>query len=261
MDYTLVALFVLTLIFNYAIATDVFEESQKTISDKYKNALTPSSWLFAIWGFIYFFIGLYIFYYTFEVDKKMMKYSPKIKQYLMAWLVLNIVWNFLFIADMITLSLVTIIIMTYISYMMYWMVKASKPPPAYRMKYYFLVQLPFMLTFAWMTIAMVENMFLYGKKEKYFETTADEISYASLSVVYIIFVELFYGVVFNDPIQPLVGAMALSAIYNEQINRSDDLGDGKDIWTKTAAAMFSFLVTIYVFVSVYMYVWGNFKIW
>ncbi len=103
--------YILTLVFNFLSAIGFLTGmSQKDLSDKYHNFLTPSSQAFSIWSVIYGLLFLLLIIYYFKWSYKIKEEIDLIYPFLMGTFIFNILWTILFTNDLIGLSTIAIII-------------------------------------------------------------------------------------------------------------------------------------------------------
>lgn len=147
--------FVITLIFNYGAAFGWFGASQEEISNMYRNYFTPASFTFSIWGVIYTAIIAFLVYQFYLLAKD--RYQPhlldRLNLYFIISCVLNILWNVLWVSDLIFLSTLVIFLFTIVLGLLTDYIGQS----SFR-SYSQLIPITFALYFGWLTVATVTNV-------------------------------------------------------------------------------------------------------
>lgn len=99
------------VVWNYVVgAIGIGGQTISSASNKYENLFTPASYAFSIWGII--FIGLilfslYLLYIAYQKNHRHQNLIIKSAPYLITANILNSLWSYLFISDLLAWSLFT----------------------------------------------------------------------------------------------------------------------------------------------------------
>lgn len=148
-------IFIITLVVNYLSTSGLIGSTQKEISDRYRNFITPDSFAFSIWGIIYLLIFSFLIYQIYLVFKN--RYNnetyDQINKYFILTCILNIIWNILWVNNQIELSTIFIFLLTIVLAMLNMYILDNK-----KLKISTVAIIAFSLYFGWLTVATVTNV-------------------------------------------------------------------------------------------------------
>lgn len=103
--------FIITIIINYTANSGVLGQTQREISDMYRNFITPESFTFSIWGVIYLLVLISLIYQLYVRYKKE-NYNPNMDKFNILFIltsIYNILWNMFWVMDNILISSIFIL--------------------------------------------------------------------------------------------------------------------------------------------------------
>ena len=124
------------------------------VSDRYFTLITPAGYTFAIWGIIYFLLGVFVVFQALPSDQG--KTARKVGWFFILGAVLNIAWLFLWQYEHLTASVVLMFLL-FASLLMIYLrlgIGKSKVPLCEKLT----VHVPFSVYFGWITIAAIANV-------------------------------------------------------------------------------------------------------
>jgi hypothetical protein len=124
------------------------------VSDKYFTLITPAGYTFAIWGIIYFLLGVFVIFQALPSDQG--KTAEKVGWFFVLGAILNITWLFLWQYEYLSASVVLMFSLFASLLMIYLKLGIGKPKVPLREK--LTVHLPFSVYFGWITIASIANV-------------------------------------------------------------------------------------------------------
>ena len=149
--------FVLTVIVNSLAGSTTLIGGVNTasISDSNTTLITPAGYTFAIWGIIYFLLGLFVVFQALPRQRE----KPFNKQ--IGWLfvlssIINIAWLFLWQYEILSLSLVLMFLLLVTLILIYTRIGIGKSTPTFQEKLF--VHTPFSVYLGWITIASIANV-------------------------------------------------------------------------------------------------------
>lgn len=154
--------FVFMIVANAAAATQLFgTASIKEVSDKYHTLLTPATYAFSIWGFIYLLLLGFVLYQARDFFKP--NEENKLPQKLAGWFIVssiaNGLWTVLFVHEMVLASLLTLIILTISLYVMIGKLKIALEDN--EPKRILFIWWPVLFYTGWVTVALLVNAASY----------------------------------------------------------------------------------------------------
>ena len=149
--------FVLTAIVNSLAGSTTLLGGVNTasISDSNPTLITPAGYTFAIWGIIYFLLGLFVVFQALPRQRG----KPFNKQ--IGWLfvlssLINIAWLFLWQYELLSLSLILMFMLLVTLILIYTRIGIGKSKPTFQERLF--VHTPFSVYLGWITIASIANV-------------------------------------------------------------------------------------------------------
>jgi len=148
--------FVAVVIVNSLAGSTTLIGGQDTasVSDKYFTLITPAGYTFAIWGIIYFLLGVFVVFQALPSDQG--KTAEKVGWFFILGAILNIAWLFLWQYEYLTLSVVLMFLLFASLLMVYLRLGIGKTNATLREK--LTTHIPFSVYFGWITIASIANV-------------------------------------------------------------------------------------------------------
>lgn len=190
--------------------------STKAISDMYHTLLTPAGYAFAIWTVIYAGLGGFILYQFFSSPasgKWIEAFSPAFIMsclFNMAWLIL---WHYLYIEASL-LAIIGLLAMLLIIYR--HVAKLRTPTLGQR----WLVQVPFSLYAAWVTVATIVNVSIVLQKNNWDGWGLSPTAWAVIMLCVGAVLAVWASWPYSNIVYPLVFVWAYVAIAVEQRDNS-----------------------------------------
>ncbi len=148
--------FILTLAVNGLAGTTVLNgRSTAQVSDLYSNPFTPAGYVFAIWGVIYFLLGVFVIYQALPKQKEQ-SYQKQIGPLFILSGIFNMVWLFLWQYDYIAESCVLMFALLASLIAIYIRLGIGKSNAQRTEK--LCVHLPFSVYLGWITVASIANV-------------------------------------------------------------------------------------------------------
>jgi len=147
--------YVVMVFTNYlAVSLPLAGRSTGAISDSYPNIFAPAGYAFSIWGFIYLLLGIYVVY---QFKRKDDGLTLRINRLFIINALLNASWIFAWHYDVIWLSVVIMIglLVTLIKIADIFKGKALGAKDRW------LMRLPFIVYFGWITVATIANVAVF----------------------------------------------------------------------------------------------------
>lgn len=150
---------IFALVANYLIGAQLIGlPAINAISDKYATLLTPAEYAFSIWSLIYILLVGFAVYQARDFFKpdKLNDLPQRTGLYFIIASVCNGLWTFLFVSDLIGLSVIVLVILTISLYMLLWRLKIAIDTPSVPTLAF--VWWPLMIYAGWVTAATVVNI-------------------------------------------------------------------------------------------------------
>jgi len=158
----------LSLIFalaaNFLVATQQFNlPSIKAISDTYATLLTPAAYAFSIWSLIYLLLIVFVAYQARDIAKprEHNDLPQKIGPFFMVASVCNGLWTFVFVHELMGLSVALLLVLVGSLYILLWRLRIATYDAPLRI--IACVWWPLMIYTGWVTVAAVANVFSWLK--------------------------------------------------------------------------------------------------
>lgn len=154
--------FIFALVANALAATQTLGgASIKEVSDTYQTFLTPATYAFSIWGFIYLLLLGFVLYQARDFFKP--NEENRLPQKLAGWFMLssiaNGLWTILFVHEMVLASLLTLAILTVALYVIIGKLKIALEDN--EPKRILFIWWPILFCTGWVTVALVVNAASY----------------------------------------------------------------------------------------------------
>ena len=141
-----------------AIILPINNKTTAYLSDQYPNLFTPAGLTFAIWGLIYVLLAIFVIYQlipSVRRDAQKVDFVQRIGPLFFISCIANIGWIFAWHYEMVSLSLVLMLILFGSLLAIYLRLNIGKSEAPKTEKY--LVHLPFSVYLGWITIATIAN--------------------------------------------------------------------------------------------------------
>lgn len=206
-----------TIFVNYFLNTGIINgNTVKTVSDRYENMFTPADYAFGIWGVIYFLLTVHFIYCFYLIKKNDSEATiiEKVGLLFAATSLINCLWIYFWLNDLIGICLALMIILLYVLTKMLTRITPKKTPTTLTQ---LLTTAPFTLYGGWVCVAMIANVSSFLVKLGWEHTIED----ASLTTVLIIIagsINVLLSWRYRAIAFGLVGAWGLSAIAINNLN-------------------------------------------
>jgi len=149
--------FVLTVIVNSLAGSTTLIGGVNTafISDSNPTLITPAGFTFAIWGIIYFLLGLFVVFQALPRQREK-KYNKQVGWLFVLSSIINITWLFLWQYELLTLSLPLMLLLLATLILIYTRLCIGKTEATFQEK--LAVHTPFSVYLGWITIATIANV-------------------------------------------------------------------------------------------------------
>lgn len=154
--------FIVTIYFNYASSTGVFNDTtQATMSNNYQTLFTPAGYAFSIWGVIYLLLFGFVFY-----QSRGLFITVRNNDFILNtgwWFVFscaaNSLWCYLFVSDYILLSVIVIFLLLFclLKIVLNNRMELDDEPISVIVFLWW----PFVLYSGWLTVACIANVSTY----------------------------------------------------------------------------------------------------
>lgn len=147
--------FIATLVVNYVANSGLIGQTQKEISDRYRNFITPEPFTFSIWGVIYLLVAIALIYQLYVWYKKN-EYDPAMDKFNILFIltsICNILWNIFWVMDNMVLSSVFIFVFAILLAMMNTHFKGLSFSGMQK-----IYPIAFSIYAGWLTVATVTNI-------------------------------------------------------------------------------------------------------
>ncbi|MDX1462160.1 MAG: tryptophan-rich sensory protein [Marinirhabdus sp.] len=154
--------FLVTLYFNYASSTGVFNDTtQAEMSNAYQTLFTPAGYAFSIWGLIYLLLFGFVFYQSRSlfVTVRDDRFILKTGWWFVISCLANSLWCYLFVSDFVLASVFVIFILLFSLLKIVWnnrMELDDEPIPVILFLWW-----PFVIYSGWVTVACIANVSTY----------------------------------------------------------------------------------------------------
>ena len=184
----------------------------KQISDMYPTLITPASYAFSIWGVIYMLLGGFILYPFFYSPPNLHSFTR-----ISLWFIMscgcNIAWIYLWQNQYIKLALVIILLLLFSLMNVYQQTHiSSKSANSNKL----LVQLPFRLYFAWVSVATILNATIVLSTLQWNRFGLSETTWAIMLLFGSTILSIMVSYVKRDIVFPIVFIWAYIAIAVQQ---------------------------------------------
>jgi len=149
--------FVLTVIVNSLAGSTTLIGGVNTafISDSNPTLITPAGFTFAIWGIIYFLLGLFVVFQALPRQREK-RWNKQIGWLFVLSSIVNISWLFLWQYELLTLSLPLMLLLLATLILIYTRLGIGKTEATFQEK--LAVHTPFSVYLGWITIATIANV-------------------------------------------------------------------------------------------------------
>lgn len=152
-----VAAFIAMVIVNGLAGSTTIIGGQATadVSDANQTLITPAGYTFAIWGIIYFLLGLYVVYQSLP-SKRLELFRDRIGWLFFLSSLMNILWLFAWQYEQLVISVVLMFLLLASLIMIYLRLDVGRANVGWGER--LAVHLPFSTYFGWITIASIANV-------------------------------------------------------------------------------------------------------
>ena len=149
--------FVLTVLINGLAGSTSLLGGKNTaqISDSTPTLITPSGYVFSIWGIIYFLLGIFVVFQALP-SQKGKEFQKRIGWFFALSSIANIVWLFLWQFEYLTFSIVLMFLLLATLILIYTRLGIGKSKTTMSEK--LAVHVPFSVYLGWITIASIANV-------------------------------------------------------------------------------------------------------
>ncbi|MBD3253955.1 MAG: hypothetical protein GF383_02630 [Candidatus Lokiarchaeota archaeon] len=151
--------FFLTLLVNGLSGLRIFNGNTiADVSEDYENLFTPAGLTFSIWGVIYTFLLIFVFYQARDFlnrEQKNIECVEQINVFFIISCILNGLWIITWLYELILLSLIVMILLLFDLIIIYLRLNIAKADIDLRDKV--IVWIPFSLYLGWISVATVAN--------------------------------------------------------------------------------------------------------
>lgn len=147
------------LIANFLIGAQILDlPAIGDISDKYATFLTPAGYAFSIWSLIYVLLVVFVIYQARDIFKS--RKDNDLPQKVGPWFIIasicNGLWTYIFVSEMVGLSVVVLLLLTGSLYVLLWRLKIAVADPS--LKTIACAWWPLMIYTGWVTVASIVNI-------------------------------------------------------------------------------------------------------
>jgi hypothetical protein len=142
-----------------ANALPINNKTTGELSDQYPNLFVPAGLTFSIWGLIYILLAILVIYQvvvTLRKDQAGLESIKKMGYLFFLSSLLNIAWIFAWQYEIVSLSMVIMLLLLGCLLAIYLRLGVGKKGPTQKEQY--LVHLPFSVYLSWITIATIANV-------------------------------------------------------------------------------------------------------
>ncbi len=157
--------FGITMYFNYASATGVFNDTtQAMMSGKYDTLFTPAGYAFSIWGFIYLMVFGFVVYQSRSLFMTVRddSFIERTGWWFILSCIANSAWCYLFVSDEILISTFVIFFMLFC--LLQIVVRNAMELVDEPISVIVFLWWPFVIYSGWLTVACIANVTLYLTK-------------------------------------------------------------------------------------------------
>ena len=150
---------IFALVANFLVGAQILDVAAiNEVSDKYATFLTPATYAFSIWSVVYVLLTVFVVYQARDIFKpqKENDLPEKVGPYFIIASVCNGLWTYVFVSDLIGLSVVLLVVLTASLYIL--LAKLRIATYDARPMTIACVWWPLMLYTGWVTIATVVNI-------------------------------------------------------------------------------------------------------
>ncbi len=148
--------FITTLTINGLANTSVLGgKTTAQISNQYPTLITPAGYVFAIWGIIYAFLAVFVFYQALPRNRSK-EFQKQISTLFILSSVFNVIWIFLWGYNYVAASVIPIVVLLACLAAIYIRLKIGKSNITRREKV--CLHLPLSIYFAWITVATAADV-------------------------------------------------------------------------------------------------------
>lgn len=147
------------LVANFLVGAQILNLSSiNEISDKYATLLTPAGYAFSIWSLIYVLLVVFAVYQARDIIKprKENDLPQKIGPFFIIASICNGLWTYVFVNELVGLSVVILLVLTGSLYYLLWRLKIAVDTPS--IKTIVCVWWPLLIYTGWVTVASVVNI-------------------------------------------------------------------------------------------------------
>jgi hypothetical protein len=147
------------LVANFLVGAQLLSlPSINEISDKYATYLTPAGYAFSIWSLIYILLIVFVVYQARDMLRSRSENNlpQTVGPFFIIASICNGLWTYVFVSEMVGLSVVILLLLTVSLYVLLWRLKIAVDDPP--IKTIICVWWPLMIYAGWVTVASVVNI-------------------------------------------------------------------------------------------------------
>ncbi|MDH4123322.1 MAG: tryptophan-rich sensory protein [Thermoplasmata archaeon] len=183
------------------------------ISDSNPTLVTPAGYVFSIWGIIYVLLAVFVIYQALP-SQKGKEFHKKIGWFFILSSIFNIVWIFLWQYELLSVSLILMLLLLVSLIMIYLRLDIGKSAVPMREK--LAVHLPFSVYLGWITIATIANVSVLLVSLNWDGFGISETVWASLIIIVALVLTILVIAMRKDIAYGLVVVWALVGIAAKQ---------------------------------------------
>lgn len=216
--YVLIVIYLLTIGMNYISQAIPFNgKTNGEVSAEYSTLITPADYAFAIWGVIYFALGMYVLYQAVWASSEKAVYD-RIAQWLIAGLVATSAWLPAFQYEFIGL---TVIIMLLILFTLIKIATELVRDNSMSAKEKFWVEVPIGLYLGWISVATIVNIAILWKYGGLPFLGLSELAWLVIILTVVFFLAIGVNFLSRNGIYALVFMWAYLAIASKEEQQQD----------------------------------------
>lgn len=224
------------LVMNYLVGARVIDvPSIGEMSDKYETLLTPATYAFSIWTLIYVLLVGFVIYQARDAlhPNPANDLPQRAGPYFIIASVMNGLWTYVFVEDMIALSVAILATLTTSLYVMLYRLRIALDTPTIKTAAF--VWWPLLIYAGWVTIAFIVNI------ASWLQSMEVELSPVVASVVLIVLLLVLLYLLVKRNVRELLFASAwgIAAVGVHQLQ----MDDGNDLVAGVSLSVTATLLT------------------
>lgn len=191
----MIALSVVVFVNYLANAIPLNGQTTGEISNRLLVIITPASYIFIIWGFIYFMLFLWFFRQLPKVRRNLLIYKQSFRLFLLSC-ILNVLWLFSWHNEKFILSVIIMISLLLTLISLYYITKKSAQT--------FIDAAPFSIYLGWISIATIVNISYVLVYLEWGRFGLSDVLWTVIMLIVATFLSVVFRIRNHDPLFPLV---------------------------------------------------------